>query len=308
VTPPGGGRRPLWQRPWPRFFVLLGMGVVATTVLAGPTFELAVRLGLLDADEYLRGFRRLLTVALAVAVLGGFRPWRDGDPASYGLRGPRASWQAPVFAFVAAAMLAAALLALDLAAGLWSWRSGVDVASTALRSARFLSGALAASLIEEWLFRGWMVRRLARRLPLGAAAVVAAVVFGALHAFRPAFHARGVPPDPWRGWQAVGDGFARLVDPAQFGPFFLGLTLFALALSAAWLRTGTLWTAVGAHAGAVWVLYGFSPLMRWTAGPAWLGTKRVADGVPAWLVLGALVVLLWPRRGAAGAAAGSGPR
>jgi hypothetical protein len=125
-------------------------------------------------------------------------------------------------------------------------------------------------------------------------------LFGALHAFRPAFHARGTVRDPWHGLQAVGEGLGRLVDPAQFGPFFLGLTLFALALTAAWLRTGTLWTAVGAHAGAVWVLYGFSPLMRWAPGPAWAGSKAVADGVPAWLVLAALALVLWPRRGPAG--------
>ena len=295
----GAGAQP-WQRPWLRFLVLLVLGAAATMLLAGPAFDLGVRLGLLEADEYLRGFRRLLTVALAVAVLAGFRPWRDGDLASYGLRGPRASLTAPVTAFAVAALLAVALLAVGHAAGAWAWRADAAAGSTAARIARFLPGALVTALLEEWLFRGWMVRRLARRLPLVAAALVAALVFGALHAFRPAFHARGAVRDPWRGLQAVGEGLVRLVDPAQFGPFFLGLTLFALALTAAWLRTGTLWTAVGAHAGAVWVLYGFSPLMRWVPGPAWAGSKAVADGVPAWLALAALALVLWPRRGAAG--------
>ena len=286
---------PIWQRPWPRFLVLLALGVAATMVLAGPAFEFAVSVGVLEDDEYLRSFRRLLTVALAVAVLAGFRPWRDGDLASYGLRGSRAGWAPAAKAFAAAALLAAALLALDGALGLWSWRRDVDGWALALRVGRYLPGAALAALVEEWLFRGWMVRRLARCLPLGAAAVVAAVLFGALHAFRPAFQSRGAVRDPWRGLQALGEGLARLVDPAQFGPFFLGLTLFALVLTAAWLRTGTLWTAVGAHAGAVWVLYGFSPLLRWAPGPAWLGTRTVADGVPAWLVLAALTVVLWPR-------------
>jgi membrane protease YdiL (CAAX protease family) len=300
VTAPSGARAALWRRPWLRFIVLLALGVAATMLLAGPVFDLGVRFGLLEADEYLRGFRRLLTAALAVAVLAGFRPWRDGGLASYGLRGPRASWTAPVTAFAVAALLAAVLLAVGHAAGAWTWRADVDAGSTAARIARFLPGALATALLEEWLFRGWMVRRLAGRLPLVAAALVAALLFGALHAFRPAFHARGTVRDPWRGLQAIGEGLARLVDPAQFGPFFLGLTLFALALTAAWLRTGTLWTAVGAHAGAVWVLYGFSPLMRWAPGPAWAGSKAVADGVPAWLVLAALALVLWPRRRPAG--------
>jgi membrane protease YdiL (CAAX protease family) len=300
VTGDAGAREPLWQRPWPRFFLLLGLGVVATMLLAGPAFDVARAAGWLDDDEYLRSFRRLLTVALIVAVLVGFRPWRDGDLASYGLRGSRAGWAPAAKAFAVAALLAAALLALDGALGLWSWRRDVDGWALALRVARFLPGAAVAALVEEWLFRGWMVRRLARRLPLGAAAAVAAVLFGALHAFRPAFHARAAARDPWRGLQAVGDGFVRLVDPGQFGPFFLGLTLFALVLTAAWLRTGTLWTAVGAHAGAVWVLYGFSPLLRWAPGPAWLGSKAVADGVPSGLALAALAVVLWPRRSSAG--------
>lgn len=286
---------PIWQRPWPRFLFLLVIGGIATMLLAGPAFDVARAAGWLDDDEYLRSFRRLLTVALIVAVLGGFRPWRDGDLASYGLRGSRAGWAPAAKAFAAAALLAAALLALDGALGLWSWRRDVDGWALALRIGRYLPGAALAALVEEWLFRGWMVRRLARRLPAGAAALVAALLFGTLHAFRPAFQARQAVGDPWRGLQAVGEGFERLVDPARFGPFFLGLTLFALALSAAWLRTGTLWTAVGAHAGAVWVLYGLSPLMRWEPGPAWLGSKAVADGVPAWLVLGAITVVLWPR-------------
>jgi membrane protease YdiL (CAAX protease family) len=287
--------QPIWQRPWPRFLVLLVIGVVASMVLAGPAFDLAVAVGLLDDNEYLRGFRRLLTVVLAVAVLAGFRPWRDGDLASYGLRGPSASWAAPVKAFVAAALLTAGIVAFDQAAGLWSWRHDSASGSVALRIARFLPGAMLAALLEEWLFRGWMVRRLARRLSLPAAALIPALVFGALHAFRPAFHVRDVARDPWRGLQAVGEGFARLVDPAQFGPFFLGLTLFSLALTAAWLRTGTLWTAVGAHTGVVWVAYGFSPLMHWAPGPPWLGSKALADGVPAWLVLIALTLVMWPR-------------
>jgi len=301
MTAAQGSREPLWQRPWLRFFVLLALGVVATMALAGPLFEAAVGLGLLDDDEYLRGFRRLLTVALAVAVLAGFRPWRDGDLASYGLRGPRATWAAPVRAFAATALLAAGILALDHAAGLWSWRRDIASGHAALRVARFLPGAVLAALLEEWLFRGWMVRRLARRLSPGSAALVAALLFGAVHAFRPAFHALGTVRDPWRGLQAVGEGFARLLDPAQFGPFFLGLTLFSLALTAAWLRAGTLWTAVGAHAGVVWVAYGFSSLVRWAPGPPWLGTKALADGVPAWLVLAALTYLLWPRGRPAGA-------
>ena len=264
-------------------------------LLAGPSFDLAVTVGLLDDDEYLRSFRRLLTVALAVAVLAGFRPWRDGGLASFGLRGPRARWAPAVKAFVVAGMAVAGMLALDLAAGLWSWRQDIDGGAVAVRIGRFLPGAVLAALVEEWLFRGWMVRRLARRLPLAAAALVSALVFGALHAFRPAFHYRGAVRDPWRGLEAVGEGFARLVDPAQFGPLFLGLTLFALALTAAWLRSGTLWTAIGAHAGAVWVAYGSSPLMSWTTGSSWLGGKAVADGAPAWLVLAALTVVLWPR-------------
>jgi membrane protease YdiL (CAAX protease family) len=283
------------QRPWPRFLVLLVLGVAGAMLLAGPAFDLARAAGLLDDDEYLRSFRRLLTVALVIAVLAGFRPWRDGDLASYGLRGPRAAWAAPLRAFAAAALLTAGILAFDLAAGLWSWQQDIPSGSVAIRVARFLPGAVLAALLEEWLFRGWMVRRLARRLSLPAAALVAALVFGALHAFRPAFHVRGAVHDPWRGLQAVGEGFARLVDPAQFGPFFLGLTLFSLALTAAWLRTGTLWTAVGAHTGVVWVAYGFSPLMHWVSGSPWLGSKALADGAPAWIVLVALTCLPWPR-------------
>jgi membrane protease YdiL (CAAX protease family) len=295
VTAVPDAREPLWQRPWPRFVALLVLGVVGTMLLAGPAFDLAVAVGLLDSDEYLRGFRRLLTLALVVAVLAGFGPWRDGGLASYGLRGSRASVRSAVDGFVAAAVLTIAVLALDRAAGLWSWRQGIDAGAVAFRVGRFLPGAVLAALVEEWLFRGWMVRRLARRLPLAAAALVSALVFGALHAFRPAFHYRGAVRDPWRGLEAVGEGLARLVDPAQFGPLFLGLMLFALALTAAWLRSGTLWTAIGAHAGAVWVAYGSSPLMSWTTGSSWLGGKAIADGAPAWLVLAALTVVLWPR-------------
>ncbi len=73
---------------------------------------------------------------------------------------------------------------------------------------------LAAPLAEEWLFRGWYFRRLARRGPLWMAYAASALMFAAIHG-----NVHGIPI------------------------YLLQACVFAFAYA----RSGRLWAAVGVH-------------------------------------------------------------
>ncbi len=131
--------------------------------------------------------------------------------------------------------------------------------------------ALAASLGEEFIFRGvllglWL--RTARPLTAG---VGTALVFAALHFLEPpAGYAVADPTAPLAGFQLLGAVLMHYTDPAFFVADFL--TLFVLGLVLAWgrVRTGSLWLPMGLHCG--WVLVFKLFHMRMTRAPhGWVG-------------------------------------
>jgi membrane protease YdiL (CAAX protease family) len=86
---------------------------------------------------------------------------------------------------------------------------------------------LSSVLVEELLFRGYVLRRLLERHGTGVALAIGAVAFGVYH---------------WVQWGLFGD------------PVAMAFTLIAtgsahVLFAAAFLRSGTLWSAVGLHLG-----------------------------------------------------------
>ena len=147
----------------------------------------------------------------------------------------------------------------------------------ARRVGLYLVGGLLIGLFEEWFFRGWLVRRATADLGPRMGTLLAAGIFGLVHAFRPSTLDHAITHDAAGAWHALRSWTALMVDPTVFGPAAFGLLCFALLLSAAYRRTGTLWTAIGIHAGAVLVLFSYGALTTRIPGPEWSGT-RLPDG------------------------------
>jgi membrane protease YdiL (CAAX protease family) len=121
--------------------------------------------------------------------------------------------------------------------------------------------AIAAPLLEEWLFRGILLGLWLRFAKPVAACIGSSLVFACVHFLEPA---KGTvianPTHPLAGFQLVGKIFAHYADPLFFSTDFA--VLFGVGLILAWarIRTGALWFSIGLHAGWVAAFKAFNVL------------------------------------------------
>jgi uncharacterized protein len=189
-----------------------------------------------------------------------------------------------VIGLVAGIALVAAQLGILHALGFFEW--GVVANSGALYHAIFYAAFfLVLGFTEESLFRGYTLVELSRVMSFWPAALLLAFLFGAIHALK-------------------GDGESLIggIEPAAF----------ALIMAWSFRRTGTLWLAIGVHAGwdyALSFLFGVpdsgsvlpgSLLHPVVHGPHWLtggsiGPEGSVLAIGSSLVL-AVIVWLLPAR------------
>ena len=123
--------------------------------------------------------------------------------------------------------------------------------------------AVAAPLIEEWLFRGLLLGLWLRFAKPAAACIGTSLVFAFLHFLNPPEGA--VIADPAHalaGFELLGKILLHFSNPLFFVTDFA--TLFVVGLILAWarVRTGALWFSIGLHAGWVAALKGYNLLYR----------------------------------------------
>ena len=119
--------------------------------------------------------------------------------------------------------------------------------------------AIAAPLLEEWLFRGILLGLWLRFAKPAAACIGTSLVFAFVHFLEPA---KGTviadPTHPIAGFQLVGKILVHFADPLFFSTNFA--VLFGVGCILAWarLRTGALWFSIGLHAGWVAAFKGYN--------------------------------------------------
>ena len=197
-----------------------------------------------------------------------------------------------LLAFIAAAQ--AFTVGLESKEQIFSWNNLIAVSLMAV-----LSGIL-VGLLEEVVFRGMILRMFYTAVsPLGA--VLLSSLFFAF------VHFKKIPDNIWTNETAVtlGSGFylalwTTLSVVETFDALrFLNLFLSGLVLSLLFLRTRSLWTCVGLHAGWVWfrLVYkkfieaqGHAPHYLW-------GSEIIIDGLLTAFLLLALALYLLFRNG-----------
>jgi membrane protease YdiL (CAAX protease family) len=135
------------------------------------------------------------------------------------------------------------------------------------RAGKFFSKAvvpaIAAPLVEEWLFRGLLLGLWLRFAKPWNAALGTSLVFAVLHFLKPpdGFEI-AAPGHPLAGFELLGKILLHFTHPEFFVTEFA--TLFAVGLILAWarLRTGALWFSIGLHAGWVLAFKSFNLLYR----------------------------------------------
>lgn len=210
---------------------------------------------------------------------------------------PRFSGQSIAVQILVACVIAGGmLLALGIALemyGAYVPKSKAPGASKIL--SKVLIPAVAASLLEEWLFRGvflglWL--RFAR--PLWAC-IGTSLLFGFLHFLKPPDGT--IIADPTHalaGFDLLGKILLHFTDPRFFVTDFATLTGVGLILAWARIRTGALWFSIGLHSGWILAFQAFGlfyrkvpahPLRPWGVG------DNLRSGMLPLLMLGLTAVL-----------------
>lgn len=240
--------------------------------------------------------RVLVAVVLLVLVAAlGVPSWR---------RWAAALGERPFRRFWAASLITLVLLGIDallrLVGDVQEWRSDPIHGSRLIRKlVTHAVGATVLACFEEWLFRGWLWRALARRWGELAGALLGSLLFAWLHYFR-------VPPraDTSQAFDLAEASIAfirrGLEGPLNDAAPGVGLFLFALALCLVVRRTGGLAAAIGVHASVVFFLKmdgGFFHAVP-DAATWFYGSRDLVDGLLSWLFIagGGAVLLVAGRR------------
>lgn len=128
---------------------------------------------------------------------------------------------------------------------------------------RALIPAVAASLLEEWLFRGLLLGLWLRFANPLAASIGTSLLFAFVHFLAPPVGTViANPASPLAGFELLGKILLHFTDPLFFVADFATLFLIGMILAWARLRTGALWFSIGLHAGWIAAFKGFSMLHR----------------------------------------------
>jgi membrane protease YdiL (CAAX protease family) len=231
--------------------------------------------------------RALMVVALGALLPGLWRLWQRPAPgrASAGRRLALGA-VGLCTALGGMALFVATLWSADLVQ-LRGWPSGSDLA---------LASAIACLVapLEEWSFRGVLLRALQRSLGSGSAVTLCAALFASVHFLRLDPALGGTGPVTWTsGFAALPHLFWQFAPPSRLGGGWVTLFGLGLLLGTAALRCRTLWLPVGLHAGFVVGLKLTGVAVAAVRPSIWL-KQDLRSGLGPWLLLAATwgVVLL----------------
>lgn len=258
-------------RAW-RLIAGFGLSVVliglVLSLLAQPWLELS----------WWRIFRRCISIAAAVSLWIWIRKVERRSIRSYGLCEPGAGKRQLGFGL----LLGAGTLALMFVIGLLSGICRIEITPDRMKLWRTLVGFLPAAalvaLLEELVFRGFLLQQL-----LACSRWVAVILSSALYSV---IHLKTTTMGLGT-WLELG-----------------GLFLLGVILSLAYLRTNQLYLSIGLHAVLAYGARVNKLLIQFTdPSLAWFtGTSRLVNGVVGWLVLLGIggVILRWARPTAPG--------
>lgn len=247
---------------------------------------------------YARVFNRVAMLAAVVLLVLVRRSvgWEDLLALSRG-RTPGAGAREVGMGFLCA--LAAAAVGVT-----WAWASveiGAPLATPprlVSRVASFFVGGLVAGVLEEAFFRGMLFSRLSREIGWRAAVLVSSGIYSLVHLLASDPTVRWSGYSPGFGFDYLGHAVGRQAEPAAL-PVLFGLFLLGVVLALVVRRTGSLYPAIGLHAG--WALsfqlavHTTRPLIE-VPGAGLVAWRHFLAGRPwAWaaMALSGLLVLAW---------------
>ncbi len=187
----------------------------------------------------------------------------------------RAAQVATGFA-IAAALLLVTGIGLELA-GAFEMRQKLPSAGKFLN--KTLIPAIAAPLLEEWLFRGVLLGLWLRFSKPVSACIGTSLLFAFVHFLKPPAGSEIANPDhALAGFELLGKILLHFTDPNFFVTEFAVLAGIGLILAWTRLRTRALWFAIGLHAGWIAAFKGFNLIFTKTP-DSFLRPWGIGDGL-----------------------------
>lgn len=195
--------------------------------------------------------------------------------------------------FGIALLVLALLLALEISLGALGWKDDLNLTVRFILSIA-LTGVLVGAF-EEFFFRGFAYLKLRNRMPLWPALIVTNLIYSAAHFVKGGRPFIDSTPTWVDSFRVMGASFQNFVNWQANWPGFVGLFLFGMVLSFSFLRTKSLFAAMGLHAGAVFFLKLTSRLcvVDPAASSLIFGGKGFYSGFLGWAFIGLIGVLVY---------------
>ena len=165
-----------------------------------------------------------------------------------------------------------------------------------------LGTGLLIGCMEEFFFRGFIFRSLMHlfRNRLFLSVLITTAFYAIIHFIGMKKIFVDSTPGFVDGLRLIGAPFLSLAQWPKFWPEALGLFLFGLALVGAVYRSGSLYPAIGLHAGCVFFVKMDDSFLQFHAERSFFwGSKILYDGVMGWCFLGILALGFWMMKPAA---------
>lgn len=238
-------------------------------------------------------FSRIFDRLFMIMGISCFFLWRSrlkiGSLADLGLGSIRQGYPDAIRGFFLAVGSIIALALLMVLADVFSPYLRLSFATGVERSVKALLAALTVGVLEEIFFRGILLKGMLRDLKPARALAATNLFYSAIHFVQPSkkFTLSGF--DPLAGFRHVFYAFQPFLDPLGLLPGLFGLFLIGLVLSYAFMRTGSLYLAIGLHAGWVFALKTlrvYGDFRREDLGWLFGATDpKLVSGVASWVAL-----------------------
>lgn len=268
---------------WIKFFLAAAAVLLLSAFLAPWIYSFA-------PYKFERILSRLIMVFSLVAAVVFVRVRRQ-DLETYGLSGQRWSWKHLWTGFAAGILTLGLLTLAELPLGGRAIHLNLPAFwKVFYKPLEYLVSAFLIGFIEECFFRAFIYQSLRKRWALPASLLAANIFYAAVHFFKGGNYPVPERPSPVDSFKIIlhlGDAFLK---PGEIWPSFLGLLLFGLILSYAFLKTGSLAMSIGLHAGCVFFLKIDNWFIASVPGASTLlfGDKNLYSGLLGWLFLGLL--------------------
>ena len=232
--------------------------------------------------------RRILMVVALIVFLAFGRSLRFVALVSSGIKFRPGFFRQFLLGFLLAGLLLLIYYGLGLLTGAWIIHMDYDSAGIIiLYIIKYALIACLIGIIEEILFRGFVLQSFLESMSLPAAVCVCSLIYSMLHFFKAdVFVSTGFQPVV--GFVTI----AQFFKPIFFEffknlPAIIGLFLVGVVLSYAFIKTKSLYLSIGLHAGMVFMMKADGMfLVRVREKMGWLfGDSKLVTGVLAWFLL-----------------------